>query len=282
MKLAVLQLITSPSLDDNLSAIEQQLQLLRQQAGEEPMLVVLPECCLLFGGHDGQWRQQAEPQGEGPMQSAMAALAKAYDCYLLAGTLPLQTNDGRAAASSLLYAPDGELVGRYDKIHLFDVTVADGTGSYRESDNTYPGQQLTLVDTPLGRIGFAVCYDLRFSALFRALRAQGADIIVLPAAFTKHTGEAHWEILLRARAIESQCYLVAANQGGTHANGRETWGHSMVVDPWGSVVAEVDQGVGAAMATLEPALLTEVRGKMPMANQERFSSAELVKSPTST
>lgn len=277
MLMAVIQLVSTTSVTDNLAVIEQQLQHLRSQSttSSEPLLAVLPECCLLFGGSDQLWKEHAEAMGDGPMQQQLSQLASRYQCYLVAGTLPLKTADGRAAAASLLFDPQGEQLARYDKIHLFDVEVTDGQGSYRESLNTCPGNQVTVVDTPFGRLGMAVCYDLRFSALFRQLRALGAELISLPSAFTAVTGEAHWEVLLRARAIENQCYLLASNQGGTHDNGRVTWGHSMIVDPWGLVVAEANTGVGYASCRPDGELIKKVRARMPMASQEQFLLASL-------
>lgn len=283
MLMAVIQLVSSTAIEYNLDVIEQQLQRLRREHGmDEPLLAVLPECCLLFGGEEGLWRRLAEQPGSGPMQQRLSQLARQYRCYLLAGTLPLQAADGRAAAASLLFDDRGEQRARYDKLHMFDVEVADGTRSYLESKHTCAGDEVTVVDTPFGRIGMGVCYDLRFSALFRELRARGAELIVLPSAFTRVTGEAHWEVLLRARAIEGQCYLLAANQGGVHANGRETWGHSMIVDPWGKIIARVVSGEGVAWARSEPGLLERVRSSMPMAQQERFSAASLLKQQSSS
>ena len=209
------------------------------------------------------------------MQQGLSRLAQVYQVYLVAGTIALYAPDKRNFAASLLFNPQGEVMAQYNKIHLFDVDVADGIGSYRESDNTHPGQHITVVDTPFGRIGMAVCYDLRFSALFRAMRQAGADIIVMPSAFTKLTGQAHWELLLRARAVENQCYVLASNQGGTHANGRETWGHSMIISPWGEIEQQLTFGEAAISSTLDRQLLQSIRQKMPMISQERFTLAQL-------
>lgn len=276
MLLAAVQLISTPDIAKNLAVIEQQLAGLRQQAAKQELLVVLPECCLLFATEECKVRQLAEPAGKGPMQQALARLAQKYQLYLVAGTIPLQADDDRCFAACLLFEPSGKVLAQYNKIHLFDVDVADGIGAYRESDNTHPGQQLSVVNTPFGRIGLAVCYDVRFSALFGAMTELGVDIIVLPSAFTKPTGQAHWEVLLRARAIESQCYMVAAAQGGVHINNRETWGHSMIVNPWGEIIAQLPRGVGTIYGIYDKKLLASVRNKMPMRQQQRFAAASLI------
>ncbi|NRA54576.1 MAG: carbon-nitrogen hydrolase family protein [Gammaproteobacteria bacterium] len=275
MNLAVIQLISTPDIDQNITQISQQLQTLRSDCPSGELLVVLPECCLMFGRSEAQIKTFAEPAGEGKMQAALVALARQFNVYLVAGTIPLQADDGRSLAASLLIDPQGKVIAQYNKIHLFDVDVADGIGSYRESDNTQPGQHISVIDTPFGRIGMAVCYDLRFSSLFRAMRHAGADIFVLPSAFTKITGQAHWELLLRARAIENQCYMVASNQGGTHANGRETWGHSMIVNPWGEITAQLAAGIGAVACPLNRDMQHAIQQKMPMIEQERFTLAQL-------
>ncbi len=239
--------------------------------------MVLPECALCFGT-EGGWATLAEPDladhpeqtDAAPMQTALAALARQHRVYLVAGTLPIRAPDGRAYAASLVYGPDGARLGRYDKIHLFDVDVEDGTGRYRESTHTHPGQGITLVDTPFGRLGLAVCYDVRFPELFRALARDGATLVALPAAFTEPTGDAHWDVLVRARAIENQCYLLAAGQQGQHANGRRTWGHSMVVDPWGRVVAQLPQGEGVVSAQIDPAEMARIRDRLPALKHRRL------------
>jgi predicted amidohydrolase len=172
--------------------------------------------------------------------------------------------------SSLLFDDKGELKARYDKIHMFDVDINDIHGRYRESDIYQPGEQLTVVDTPIGRLGMAVCYDLRFPGLFQALRSQGAEIISVPAAFTKMTGEAHWEILLRARAIENQCVILAAAQVGRHGATRRTWGHTMAVDAWGKILAENPDAVSALKVKIDTAGLKTIRNQMPVLQHNRF------------
>ncbi|CUA86988.1 carbon-nitrogen hydrolase family protein [Pseudidiomarina woesei] len=228
---------SSASPQDNLKTIE---QLLTQLPPQRPQLVVLPEACLCFGAGDQRQRELAEQFKAGPLQQRLAALAKQHGIWLVAGTMPIidSPEADKFTAASLVFNPKGDCVARYNKIHLFDVDVADNTRSYRESHWTSPGNEVVTVDTEFGTLGLAVCYDVRFPELFRALRTKGADILVLPSAFTQVTGQAHWHVLTRARAIEQQCFMVAAAQVGEHANGRETYGHALVIDGWGRILAE--------------------------------------------
>jgi len=272
IQLIAMQMVSSPSVEDNLAVIERQLLIIRKQYPKDELLIVLPECCLMFATKDHDVRDSAEHVQQGPMQSALAQLSITFNVYIVAGTIAIKANDGRHYAASILFNPQGEQLGQYNKIHLFDVDVNDGIGSYRESENTYPGQHISVIKTPIGNIGMAVCYDLRFPALFQAMRDQGADIFVLPSAFTHVTGQAHWELLTRARAIENQCYIVASNQGGKHNNGRTTWGQSMVIDPWGNIEDQIKDGEGFASAAFDRDILQAVRDKMPMASQQRFLS----------
>jgi len=272
VKLIAVQLVSSPNIDENLIAIKQQLFNIREQHPEDELLVVLPECCLMFATNDSEVRAHSEVSQQGYMQTALAQLSQQYNVYLVAGTIAIKADDGRHFAASILFDPQGKQLGQYNKIHLFDVDVNDGYGSYRESENTHPGQHISVIETPIGNIGMAVCYDLRFGALFQAMREQGADILVLPSAFTHATGQAHWELLSRARAVENQCYMVASNQGGEHVNGRVTWGQSMVIDPWGEIESQVPYGEGFASASFDREKLQAVRSKMPMVSQQRFHS----------
>ncbi|MBY6187253.1 carbon-nitrogen hydrolase family protein [Marinobacter hydrocarbonoclasticus] len=271
----LIQMTSQPQPSQNLSRLRHWLSQLPQHP--EPPLVVLPECALCFGT-EGGWATLAEPDltepgnasAQAPMQRALSELAAEFGLCLVAGTLPILAEDGRAYAASLVYGPDGARLGRYDKIHLFDVDVEDDTGRYRESTHTHPGRGITVVDTPLGRLGLAVCYDVRFPELFRALAEQGADLIALPAAFTEPTGEAHWDTLVRARAIENQCYLLAAGQQGQHANGRRTWGHTMVVDPWGRILAQLPQGEGVVSAEIDREEMARIRHRLPALKHRRM------------
>lgn len=263
-----LQMVSVPDVAANLAAVERQLaDLARTQR-----LVVLPECFAYFGGKDREQLGVAEPFGDSPIQNALKALCVKYGVWMVTGTFPIQSaNPERFGAASLVIDDQGQVRGRYDKMHMFDVQVADNTGTYLESATTVGGPGPTVVDTPFGRIGMAVCYDVRFAELFAWYRQQQVNLLVLPAAFTARTGEAHWDVLCRARAIEGQCYLVAANQGGEHANGRETWGRSMIVDPWGQVLESLTLGEGTVSAKLDHPLTEAVRERMPLDKHRRFA-----------
>ena len=256
-RVAVVQMVSGHVVADNLERAR--LRVLEAARGGAA-LVVLPEYFALMGLADTEKLAVAEAFGHGPMQDAVAQMAREAGVWLVAGTLPLAgQNPGRVRNSCLVFSPAGECVARYDKIHLFGFS---GLGErYCESDTIEPGETPVAVDTPLGRLGLSVCYDLRFPELYRHLGEMTA--LVLPAAFTAVTGEAHWEVLLRARAIENQCYAIAAAQGGVHSSGRRTHGHSMIIDPWGRIVAELPEGEGVLWADLDPALLASVRNRLP-------------------
>lgn len=267
-KLYALQMISSPDVEKNL---QQLAKLLSKQIFEPDSLVVLPECVACFGGADKTQLQIAEPLGKGPIQDTFAQLAKKHQIYLVAGTIPIQSdNPNKFTASCLIYDPNGQRLAEYQKIHLFDVQVADNTGQYQESRYTKAGESICVLDLPFGRVGVAVCYDLRFAGLFQAM--DDLDLLVLPSAFTEKTGKAHWYPLLAARAIEKQCYLVAANQGGEHANGRQTYGHSCIFSPWGEELVKFDYGSAIIGANLDPALLAKVKANMPVSQHNRFRS----------
>jgi predicted amidohydrolase len=198
-------------------------------------------------------------------------LARELKIFVHVGSLAVRMNPERAANRSFLIDPAGEIVARYDKIHMFDVDLGNGE-AYRESANYAPGEAAVLADLPWGRLGLSICYDLRFPALYRALAEAGASFITIPSAFTRRTGEAHWHVLMRARAIETGCFVFAAAQGGKHENGRETYGHSLIVDPWGTVLAEGGAEPGIVMARIDPAMVTSVRRSIPsMQHGRRFS-----------
>ena len=256
-RVAVVQMVSGHVVADNLERAR--LRVLEAARGGAA-LVVLPEYFALMGMADTDKLAVAEPFGHGPMQDAVAQMAREAGVWLVAGTLPLAgQNPGRVRNSCLVFSPAGECVARYDKIHLFGFS---GLGErYCESGTIEPGDTPVAVDTPLGRLGLSVCYDLRFPELYRRLGEMTA--LVLPAAFTAVTGEAHWEVLLRARAIENQCYAIAAAQGGVHSSGRRTHGHSMIIDPWGRIVAELPEDEGVLWADLDPALLASVRNRLP-------------------
>ncbi|WP_394147697.1 carbon-nitrogen hydrolase family protein [Shewanella atlantica] len=279
MQISLLQCQSSRDVAQNLQFIESQLDLLPRVAGEE-QLVVLPECCLLFGGHESQQGEYLLNCGleESPLKSAMSDLAKKFNVYLVAGTIPVLAEEKRVYSRTYLFDSAGKVLGNYDKLHLFDVDVSDGTKEYRESDTFCPGDKISVIDTPFGKLGLAICYDLRFPDLFRAMREAGAELIALPAAFTKVTGAAHWQPLIQARAIETQCFILAAAQWGQHNRGsRETWGQSMIVDPWGRIMAEKMSGCGWVQATLDRSELEQIRQQMPVSEHNRFAPPQLQK-----
>lgn len=260
-------MVSCPDPNENLRQVE--LMLKKQEAGS---IVVLPECFACFGSSDNALLQITEPLHTGPIQTRIGALAKRYQVWIVAGTIPLATNDpNKFTASCLVFNDRGECVDDYQKIHLFDVSVQDSTKHYQESKHTQAGEKVTVVDGSVGKIGVAVCYDVRFPGLFQAMGQ--IDILVLPSAFTQTTGRAHWHALLKARAIENQCYVVAANQGGTHENGRETYGHSCIVSPWGEILGELPFKQGTVSARFDVQLLKKIRANMPIHQHNQFRSS---------
>ncbi|WP_169047247.1 carbon-nitrogen hydrolase family protein [Aeromonas salmonicida] len=272
MWLAAIQLVSGRYWQDNREQIAAELAAL---PAERPLLVLLPENFALFGERQG-YLDGAERIGEGPIQQQLAAWAKEYGIWLVAGAMPTTiAGSDHIHTSSLVFDSAGELKGHYHKIHLFDVDVADNQGRYRESETFSPGQDCVLIDSPFGPLGLSICYDLRFPELYRQLARAGARVLLVPAAFTAVTGEAHWEPLLRARAIENQCYVVAANQGGTHETGRHTWGHSMVIDPWGRVLACQPSGRTTVLAAMDPELGDELKRTMPVLQHARLLAGQV-------
>jgi deaminated glutathione amidase len=261
MKAAAIQMTSRRDVDANLAEADRLLAGAAEQGAE---LAVLPENFSFLGAADAERQAVAEAAGHGPAQEFLAAAAARYGLWLVGGTVPIRGDGDRCHSRSLLFDPTGAAVAHYDKIHLFDVDVpGNDAESYRESATTLSGTRVVTHETPLGRIGMSVCYDLRFPALFHRLGMLGMDILVLPAAFTVPTGQVHWLALLQARAIESLTYVVASGQWGEHAGGRKTYGHSMVIGPWGQVLDCLDAGAGAAMADLDMIGLQELRQKFP-------------------
>ncbi|WP_263142244.1 carbon-nitrogen hydrolase family protein [Pseudomonas sp. RIT-PI-AD] len=270
MSIAVIQMVSQDDIAANLASAG---RLLEQAAAQGARLAVLPENFAAMGRRDLAAVGRAEARGEGPILPWLKRRARDLRLWIVAGTLPLPPDgqpDGRACACSLLIDDQGECVARYDKLHLFDVDVADNRGRYRESDDYAFGSRVVVAPTPVGNLGLSVCYDLRFPELYTALREAGAELITAPSAFTAVTGAAHWHVLVRARAIETQCYLLAAGQGGRHPGGRETFGHSAIVDPWGRVLAEREQGEAVLLATVDATELAAIRQRMPIASHRRF------------
>jgi len=265
---AAIQLASGSNVNANLLETE---RLVEAAVAKGARLVVLPENFAFMGQVIADQLPLAEPEGDGPLQEFLSRLARRLKIWLVGGTIPLEARDnGKVRAACLVYDDTGRLAARYDKMHLFDVHIAESGEDYAESDDIEPGDTVRVIDTPFGKLGLAVCYDLRFPELFRAMLDQGAEIIAVPSAFTAITGRAHWEVLLRARAIENLCYVIAAAQGGFHVNGRETHGHSMVVDPWGSVLSVHPRGNGAAIAKIDSALLRQTRRNFPCVDHRRL------------
>jgi predicted amidohydrolase len=245
--------------------------LLQQLPVERPCLVLLPENFACMGA-TSDYQQLAEPIGTGPVQRQLSEWAKAFDIWLVAGSLPTRLpQQNRVHTTSLVFNPQGELAGYYHKLHLFDVDVADARGRYRESDSFIAGDDISVIPSPFGGLGLSICYDLRFPDLYQLLRQQGADVLLVPAAFTKVTGNAHWLALLQARAIENQCYVVAANQCGRHDGNRETWGHSVIIDPWGEILAQQGHQPGLIAASLDPQKIEHIRQSMPVQLHARLT-----------
>lgn len=270
-RLSAVQLTSGPDAQANLAKVD---QLLAQLPKAEQHLAVLPEGVAVFAGPDGLNLQLAETLGAGPLQSAYAALAKKHQLYLVVGTLPTQSSDPkRFAASSLLYSPSGELIAHYQKIHLFDALVNDSSKQYLESASTMAGNRIIVAQAGDLRLGMLICYDMRFPGLTQALAALGMNVMAVPSAFTTVTGEAHWHTLLRGRAIETQSFVVAPAQVGTHANGRQTYGHSLIIDPWGRILAEAD-GSSEMVLSVETdlELCQQLAEQMPVRHHNRFQS----------
>ena len=256
-RIAALQMVSGPRVADNLNTAG---HLVDEAIAQGAELLVLPEYFPIIGADDQDRVRAAETFGAGPIQDWLAETASRQGVWLCAGSIPLRGRSAdRMLNSSLLFDPAGRCVARYDKIHLFGFRKGDE--SYDESAFIEAGEQPVAVDTPFGRVALSICYDLRFPELYRSLGA--VDLILMPAAFTETTGRAHWEILLRARAIENQCYLLAVGQGGRHENGRLTHGNSMVVDPWGDILDRKLKGPGVVIAELDHARIAEIRASLP-------------------
>jgi len=272
VKIAAIQMSSSAEVSANLTRAA---DLLRQAAEEGAVLAALPENFAFMGAREADKLAVAEPEGRGPIQDFLQGAAQRLKLWLIGGTIPLAVpNEPRVWAASLVYDKDGNRVGRYDKIHLFDVALPSRAESYRESASIAPGNRAAVIDTPVGRVGLTVCYDVRFPELYRNLAAAGAEVLVIPAAFTATTGRAHWETLLRARAIENLCYLAAPAQTGMHASGRETYGDTLIVDFWGRVLARRVRGSGVVVAQVDRHAQAETRARFPaLAHRREFQMA---------
>ncbi len=255
--IAAVQLVSGPRVADNLAAAAHGVA---EAAAQGARIVALPEYIAMMGMAEGDKVKVGEADGHGPIQEFLAATAKQHGIWLIGGSIPLEAKDAaKVMNSTVVYDPAGQRVARYDKIHLFG--FQKGLERYDEAASIEAGSEPVAFDTPDGRIGLSICYDLRFPELYR--RLAPVDLIVVPAAFTETTGRAHWEILLRARAIENQCYVLAVGQGGKHENGRETHGNSMIVDPWGTIVDRKLKGPGVVLGLLDHGCIAETRANLP-------------------
>lgn len=262
---ACLQLNSKRDIKDNIPEIT---TLLDDAVGAGADLITLPECTGLMEPNGEALRGKAPVEEDHPVLALIRGKAAETARWILIGSLAVKLPDGTIANRSYLIGPDGGITATYDKIHMFDVALGDGQ-YYRESETYEPGTDAVIADMPWGRVGLTICYDVRFAYLYRTLAQQGADFLTIPAAFTKVSGEAHWHVLQRARAIETGCYVIAAAQCGTHAENRQTFGHSLIVDPWGTVLADGGDAPGVITATIDPAQVADARSKIPALTHDR-------------
>ena len=268
-KATAVQMASGPNVSANLYEVE---RIVATAVHEGSNLVVLPENFAYMGQSCSDMLTIKEQAGEaGDLQRFLSDLARKHGIWVVGGTIPIATADeSRVRAACLVYDDSGRLAGRYDKMHLFDVRLMDVEEQYNESSVIEPGDAPLVVETPFGNIGVAICYDLRFPELFRSMLSGKPDVFAIPSAFTAATGKAHWEPLVRARAIENLCYVIAAAQGGYHVSGRETHGHSMIVDPWGTILAQVPRGSGFVTSKLEIERLHATRRNFPSLDHRRL------------
>ena len=256
------------SSDDVAENIRTTCELIREAKGKGAQLIATPENTTLMAPDGGAKLERSFDEAHDPALPAFAALAEELAVWLLVGSLAIKVSDSKTANRSFLIDPKGRIVARYSKIHLFDVDLPSGE-KYRESNTVAGGDSATLADTPFGKIGMTICYDLRFPHLYRALAQKGAFLMTVPSAFTETTGKAHWHLLLRARAIENGAFVVAPAQGGTHANGRKTFGHSLIIAPWGEILAEADTDPCVIVADIDPAAAMDARSRVPSLQHDR-------------
>jgi deaminated glutathione amidase len=266
---AVIQMTSATSVEKNLVRAR---QLLEQAVERGAKLAVLPENVAIMGAREGDKLAVAEDFGAGPIQTFIAHVARELGIWIVAGTLPIKSDREplKVAGASLVFDAEGRCVARYDKIHLFDVDIPHREERYRESNTVAAGRSTVVIDTPIGRLGLAVCYDMRFPEQFRSMLDEGAQIFSLPSAFTTPTGKVHWDLLVRARAVDNLCFVLAAAQWGSHESGRETWGDSMIVDPWGTVLGRLPHGEGVVVTDIDLRALEAVRERFPATAHRRF------------
>lgn len=267
MKIAALQMVSGPELAQNLVTAA---RLIDQAAAGGARLVSLPEYFVQMAWHESDKFRIAEDFGRGPIQEMLAAKARQHAIWVAGGSFPVKTADAaKVTNTALLFNPQGEVVARYDKMHLF--SFQDGMRSLDEGRTMVAGHECVTAQTPFGRVGMSICYDLRFPELYRSMGE--IDLILVPSAFTVPTGTAHWKVLLCARAIENQCYVLAAAQGGVHVSGRQTYGHSMLIDPWGEVVSSLAEGEGVVIGEMDPKRLASVRHNLQALRHRRMAIA---------
>lgn len=273
-KIAAIQMASGTNVSANLNEVSNQIS---NAVNAGAKLIVLPESFAIMGMHDADQIKVAEDEGTGPIQNFLSEQAEENRVWIVAGTIPLKLNsdhsdyDKKIFAACLVYNEKGESVSRYDKVHLFDAHIEATNETYNESETIEAGNKAVVVETPFGKVGLAICFDLRFPELFRQLVLSGTEIIVVPSAFTASTGKAHWEVLLRARAIENLCYVIASAQGGYHVSGRETYGDSMIVDPWGTVLDRLPQGSGYVIADIDVENIHTIRKSFPVLKNRKIS-----------
>jgi predicted amidohydrolase len=265
IKVACIQLRSGDDVGENIRAAS---DLIRAAHKSGARFIATPENTTLMAADGGAKLEKSFAEKDDPAVPAFAALARELGIWLLIGSLAIKVTDGKTANRSYLFSPDGRVEARYDKIHLFDVDLPSGE-SYRESRTVQPGAEAVVVSLPWGRLGLTVCYDLRFPQLYRTLAKAGAEILTVPSAFTETTGKAHWHVLLRSRAIENACFVVAPAQGGKHANGRKTYGHSLIVGPWGDILAEGGVDPGVVAAELDLAEIAVARSRLGALHHDR-------------
>lgn len=266
-RVGLVQMNSGANPEENLAYIEQQVGALAEQGAT---WIVLPENALVFGSR-GDYHTHAERQAIGSIQLQLSTMAKRHRVWLVVGSFPIQRENG-VTTTLLVFDNDGQLVASYDKLHMFDVDVADSHQRYRESETFLPGKEIVTVETPFAHLGLSICYDVRFPQLYTELAKRGANVIVVPAAFTAVTGRIHWQPLLTARAIETQSWIVAVNQTGFHQGGRQTWGHSMVISPWGEVVASLGPDPSNLLVDIDLTTVSEIRTTMPVMQHNRFDN----------
>ncbi len=257
---AAIQMASSDDVDKNLRQADELVKFAIDNGAE---FVLLPENFGCMVKHTEDTFSVAEPFGDGKIQSAVSRLAEESNLTIVAGSIPINGENGKARSACIVYGTDGEVLARYDKKHLFDVYIEGSQETYRESDTFIHGSDVTVIDTCIGKVGLSICYDIRFPEMYRKMIDKGVQVIIAPSAFTEQTGRAHWEPLLRARAIENLCYVIAANQSGLHANERKTYGNSMIIDPWGKIISRIEKGTGVIVSEIDLELQKRIRAEFP-------------------